>query len=112
MREQRPWGYYDVLFEGPGLKAKKITVQPGGKLSMQRHQYRDEFWMFTHGIGLMTHDEVSMVFPGEYHYISAGDIHRIENPSSISDLVFFEIQLGKILDENDIERISDVYGRK
>jgi mannose-1-phosphate guanylyltransferase len=111
VKETKPWGYYEVLLEGDGYKIKKIVICPGGKLSMQKHENRSEFWMMLSGVAIITHNDVRMFFPGDYEYIPAGDIHRIENPSEIMDVIFYEIQTGKILNENDIERINDIYGR-
>jgi mannose-6-phosphate isomerase-like protein (cupin superfamily) len=111
MREERPWGFYEVLEEAPGYKLKRITVKPNSKLSLQRHTYRNETWIMISGVGIITHSSVDFILPGEFHCIPAGDIHRMANPSPSVDVVFYEVQLGERLDENDIERIADDYGR-
>ncbi|WP_405598460.1 MULTISPECIES: mannose-1-phosphate guanylyltransferase/mannose-6-phosphate isomerase [unclassified Pseudoalteromonas] len=107
----RPWGNYRTLVEGTGLKVKKITVNSGAKLSTQRHQYRAEHWVVVSGIAdvcinkqayTLTHDQSC--------YIAAQQIHSLANNQK-ELLIVIEVQTGTVLDENDIERFDDKYGR-
>ncbi len=109
--DRRPWGFFEVLAEGPGHKVKRITVYPGQRLSLQRHRHRQEHWFIVSGVGVVTRDgeEVSLT-AGMSVDILAGTDHRIANPGT-GPLVFVEVQQGDYLGENDIERIDDDYGR-
>ncbi len=109
--DDRPWGSWHVLDVGDGFAVKRIRVIPGGKLSLQRHKHRSEHWTVVQGRGLIQiGEQVIERGPNESAYIALGDLHRIENPGD-EDLVFIEVQCGDILDENDIERLEDTYGR-
>ena len=46
----------------------------------------------------------------EYTYIPAGHKHRLENPG-LQMLVMIEAQSGEYLEEDDIVRFEDIYGR-
>lgn len=107
----RPWGRYDVIDQGAGFQAKRLTVVPGGKLSYQRHQRRAERWVVVQGIATVTLDDVVSEFPvGEVVFVPVMAKHRIENRAS-STLLLIEVQLGDYLGEDDIERFEDAYGR-
>lgn len=109
--DERPWGSWHVLDVGDGYAVKRIYVQPGGQLSLQRHQYRSEHWTLVQGRGrIRIGDDVMDLGPNQSVYIPLGALHRIENTDS-RDLVFIEVQCGDVLDEDDIERIEDAYGR-
>ena len=107
----RPWGYYTVLEEGNGYKVKKISVNPGHKLSLQRHQKRAEHWVVIEGTAKVTngHKEV-LLKANESTFIPQGEKHRLENPGT-TPLVIIEVQTGAYLGEDDIERFDDIYGR-
>lgn len=107
----RPWGSYVVLEEGDGYKVKKITVSPGQKLSLQRHQRRAEHWVVIEGTAKVTngHKEV-LLKANESTFIATGEKHRLENPETIP-LIIIEVQTGTYLGEDDIERFDDIYGR-
>ena len=110
-RETRPWGEYIVIDQGDCFKVKRITVYPGGKLSLQYHNHRSEHWTIVSGIGSVKAGSRSkMIGSNESIYIDIKEIHSIEN-SHDKELVFIEVQHGEILEENDIVRISDIYGR-
>jgi len=110
--EYRPWGNYKIISHKDNKKIKEITVNPGEKLSLQKHIHRNEFWCFTQGIGMMVlDDETYYVTPGSTVYIPKNSKHRIENIGKVN-LVFVEIATGSILDENDIIRFDDIYGRE
>jgi mannose-1-phosphate guanylyltransferase/mannose-6-phosphate isomerase len=107
----RPWGSYTVLGEGPGYKMKKIMVNPGQQLSLQMHYHRSEHWIVTGGTAQVTlGDEVKLVHENESIFIPLSTKHRLENPGRIP-LEIIEVQNGKYLEEDDIVRFDDVYGR-
>lgn len=107
----RPWGSYTILAEGDGFKVKKITVNPGAKLSLQMHYHRSEHWTVISGIGKLTLDDKVVVFKeNESTYIPVAVKHRLENPGSIP-LSIIEVQNGRYLGEDDIVRFDDVYRR-
>lgn len=109
--DRRPWGEWLVLHVEDGFAVKRISVLPGQRLSLQRHRHRAEQWILTKGIGRVTVDDRTIDLRAEQAIqIPLGAIHRIENPGP-DDLVFVEVQMGAILSEADIERISDDYGR-
>jgi len=107
----RPWGSYTVLGEGPGYKMKKIVVNQGAQLSLQMHYHRSEHWIVTGGTAKVTlGDEIKMVHENESVFIPLSTKHRLENPGRIP-LEIIEVQNGKYLEEDDIVRFDDVYGR-
>ena len=107
----RPWGSYTILAEDDGFKVKKITVNPGAKLSLQMHYHRSEHWTVISGTGKLTLDDKVVVFKeNESTYIPIAVKHRLENPGSIP-LSIIEVQNGRYLGEDDIVRFSDDYGR-
>lgn len=109
--ETRPWGRFEGLSEGPGFLVKRITVNPGGRLSLQKHKHRAERWVVASGEAVVTRDEeVHRLGVGEMIEIPLGAVHRMENEGEIP-LEIIEVQLGEILREDDIERLEDVYGR-
>ncbi len=108
----RPWGRYDILFEGPTFKVKNIIVSAGARLSLQRHQKRAEHWFFVSGDGIATvgQDQIKVTTNSTID-IPIGEIHRIQNIGT-TDLIFVEIQTGTYFGEDDIERLEDDFGRK
>jgi mannose-6-phosphate isomerase len=109
--EERPWGRFWVLDEGPGFKVKRIEVLPGKRLSYQRHARRSEHWIVVGGTLTVTLDgETYSVGTGVSVDIEAGVAHRASNQSS-APASFIEIQRGSYLGEDDIERLSDDFGR-
>lgn len=109
--DTRPWGRWTVLEAGPGYAVKRIEVIPGGRLSLQRHQFRAEQWVVVAGTGTVTlDDQVLRVGPGQSVSIGLRQIHRMENHGT-EDVMFIEVQTGTRLEESDIERLEDVYGR-
>lgn len=107
----RPWGCYTVLSEGTGFKVKKIVVKPGGRLSLQRHLRRSEHWTVVSGTAAVTNNGTKTVCNvNESTYIPIGCKHRLENLTD-QNLVIIEVQVGKNLSEDDIERFDDIYGR-
>ncbi|MBN1664217.1 MAG: phosphomannose isomerase type II C-terminal cupin domain [Deltaproteobacteria bacterium] len=109
--EQRPWGFYEVLSDQADHKVKRITVYPGRRLSLQRHQRRDEHWFIISGSTLMTLNAGKMSLEkGQSVDIPRGAAHRIENWGD-ENAVFIEVQTGEYFGEDDIERLEDDYGR-
>jgi mannose-1-phosphate guanylyltransferase/mannose-6-phosphate isomerase len=107
----RPWGSYTVLEEEANFKMKRITVKPGERLSLQRHQHRSEHWIVVSGTAtVIKDDELIIVSKNQSTYIPIGSKHRLENCGRIP-LQMIEVQVGEYLDEDDIERFDDVYGR-
>ncbi|MBA1142368.1 MULTISPECIES: mannose-1-phosphate guanylyltransferase/mannose-6-phosphate isomerase [Mesorhizobium] len=107
----RPWGTYTVLEEGERFKIKRIEVKPGGRLSLQMHYHRSEHWVVVSGTAkIINGDQELFLTTDQSTYIPCGHKHRLENPGSIG-LVMIEVQSGDYLDEDDIVRLEDVYGR-
>lgn len=103
-KTQRPWGYYRVLHQAPGMKVKELVVEPGQSLSMQRHSQREEYWVVEEGtccvereqstVQLNTHDTI---------HIPTSAWHRLYNPNEKACKIV-EIQYGAACQEEDIER--------
>jgi mannose-1-phosphate guanylyltransferase / mannose-6-phosphate isomerase len=109
---QRPWGSYTLMEQGLGFKIKKIIVNPGAKLSKQMHFHRNEHWVVVNGTAKITNGENEVyIHENESTYISKTTKHRLENPGIIP-LEIIEIQTGMYLEEDDIVRFDDEYGRK
>ena len=107
----RPWGSYTVLGDGPGYKMKKLVVNPGERLSLQLHYHRSEHWIVIGGTAKVTlGDEIKMVHENESVFIPMSTKHCLENPGRLP-LEIIEVQNGKYLEEDDIVRFDDVYGR-
>jgi mannose-6-phosphate isomerase-like protein (cupin superfamily) len=110
-RDERPWGYFQVLDEGPGFKVKRLCVRPGQRFSYQRHVARSEHWFVVAGHGRITLDGVTTdVGPGETVAVPAGTAHRAACVGD-EDLLLIEVQTGSYFGEDDIERLADDYGR-
>ena len=108
----RPWGSYTLLDSSPGHKIKNITVLSDHKLSLQLHYHRSEHWVVVKGMAYVEVDgEQFFLRPGESTFIRAGQKHRLSNPGKVP-LEIIEVQLGELVDEGDIVRFDDVYGRK
>lgn len=107
----RPWGHYKELEHGPGYRVKLVEVNPGGSLSLQRHTHRSEHWVVIQGTAEVTKDrETITLHENESTFIPMRTIHRLENKTQVP-LQIIEVQTGEILEESDIERFSDIYGR-
>lgn len=109
--DTRPWGTWTVLYVGPNYIIKQIDVKPGEKLSLQWHHHRNEHWHVLSGRGVVTlGDEQIDIQKGSSVDIPKTVHHRVENTDD-KVLKFIEIQIGDILDEDDIVRVDDIYGR-
>ena len=107
----RPWGHYDSIDEGDRFQVKRITVRPGGRLSLQLHHHRAEHWVVVRGTAKVTRGEESFLLTeNQSTYIPLGVTHRLENPGTIP-LELIEVQSGSYLGEDDIVRFDDAYGR-
>jgi mannose-1-phosphate guanylyltransferase / mannose-6-phosphate isomerase len=108
----RPWGSFTVLDEGKNYKIKRIVVKPQQKLSLQMHLHRREFWVIIKGCAeVVVGDGVHRIDAGNCIFIPQETVHRLINHDE-SDIEIFEIQNGSYLEEDDIIRYDDVYGRK
>ncbi|VBB09323.1 mannose-6-phosphate isomerase [Lucifera butyrica] len=107
----RPWGSSTVLNEGEGYKTKKVTVNPGEKLSLQLHYHRSEHWIVLSGTAKVTmNGQEHMVHENNSIFVPQATKHRLENPGKIP-LEMIEVQNGRYLEEDDIVRFDDEYGR-
>ncbi len=107
----RPWGKYDSIDNGERYQVKRITVNPGEKLSIQMHHHRAEHWIVVSGTAKVTNgDNTFLVTENESTYIPIGVIHALENPGKLP-LEMIEVQSGSYLGEDDIVRFEDRYGR-
>lgn len=109
--DTRPWGTWKVIDCDEKFCAKHIVVNPNGILSLQMHYFRAEHWIIVKGTATITlGEDILTKNAGESVYIPVETKHRIQNKAS-SPLEFIEIQTGDNLDENDIVRFEDAYGR-
>ncbi len=107
----RPWGSYETIDIETRFQVKRITVNPGAKLSLQKHFHRAEHWVVVQGTALITCEDKEFILKeDESTYIPLGHLHRLENPGKIP-LHLIEVQSGSYLGEDDIVRTDDVYGR-
>ncbi|MCP3924232.1 MAG: mannose-1-phosphate guanylyltransferase/mannose-6-phosphate isomerase [Desulfobacterales bacterium] len=107
----RPWGSYESIDIMDSFQVKRITVNPGSILSLQKHFHRAEHWVVVKGTALVTKGEREFLLKeDESTYIPLGVKHRLENPGTIA-LELIEVQTGSYLGEDDIVRYEDVYGR-
>ena len=111
MKEERPWGWYEVIDQGDRFKVKNIEVKPGHRLSLQKHHHRTEHWVVVEGTALVEVDgKKEFVNVNEGSYVPICTMHRLSNPGKIP-LKIIEVQCGSYLEEDDIERFDDDFGR-
>lgn len=109
---QRPWGYYKTTVINDYFQGKIISVRPGGQLSLQSHEHREEHWIIVHGTGVVQLDESKVpVSCGSSIFIPKGCKHRLTNIDAQENLIITEVQIGDYFGEDDIIRYEDVYGR-
>jgi mannose-1-phosphate guanylyltransferase/mannose-6-phosphate isomerase len=107
----RPWGSYTVLEDGPRYKIKRIVVNRGERLSLQMHYHRSEHWVVIKGAAKVQIGDIEKhVHENESVYIPKSTLHRLENPGKVP-LEIIEVQNGEYVEEDDIVRVSDQYGR-
>ena len=110
-RGWRPWGWFETIEEGLRFKVKQIHVEPGAKLSLQKHWHRSEHWVVVKGTALVTCGDKEFVLrENESTFIPATIRHRLENPGKVP-LLLIEVQSGEYVGEDDIVRLEDIYGR-
>jgi len=110
-RSWRPWGWFQTIDDGYRFRVKHIQVNPGAKLSLQKHWHRSEHWVVVTGTALVTcGDKIFTLRENESTFIPAGTNHRLENPGKVP-LRMIEVQSGEYVGEDDIVRIEDDYGR-
>ena len=110
-KDTRPWGTWEILDAGEGFCVKRIKVLPKSILSLQSHNFRAEHWIIVKGTAVVTlGDEQITKRANDAVYIPAKTKHRIQNDMQ-TEMEFIEIQTGETLDENDIIRYEDKYGR-
>ena len=110
-RVYRPWGYYEVIQSGNNFKVKRILVNPNSSLSLQSHDFRSEHWVVINGIATVENNGKIFELPkGESTFIPLKHKHRLINNTS-KDLEIIEVQMGEKIDESDIKRFDDNYGR-
>jgi mannose-1-phosphate guanylyltransferase/mannose-6-phosphate isomerase len=111
LRVYRPWGYYQGVDRGARYQVKRIVVKPNAMLSLQKHFRRSEHWVVVRGVAEVTiGSEIRAVHENESIYIPIGGVHRLANPGPMP-LELIEVQVGDYLGEDDIERLTDQYGR-
>lgn len=107
----RPWGWYDSIDSGPRFQVKRIVVNPGARLSLQMHHHRAEHWVVVKGTAEVTNgNKTFLLGENESTFIPLGHVHRLANPGKLP-LEIIEVQSGSYLDEDDIVRFEDTYGR-
>ncbi len=112
LKVHRPWGWYMTIDEGKNFKVKRIQVDPGASLSLQKHSKRAEHWVVVKGTAKVENGDKEIVLTeNESTFIPLGELHRLSNPKK-TPLEIIEVQSGEYLGEDDIERIEDNYGRK
>jgi len=109
---ERPWGNFIKLYQESGVWVKRVEVQPGQRLSLQKHNQRSEKWVVVTGSGVaIVNDAEIPLEPGKIVDIPLGAVHRLANPSK-QKLVIIEVACGPYLGEDDIIRLQDDYARK
>lgn len=110
-RVSRPWGFFQSLHRGDRFQVKRLTINPGARISLQMHMHRAEHWVVVNGTARVTHgDDIKLIQENESIYIPIGTRHRLENPGKMP-LNVIEVQTGSYLEEDDIIRYDDTYGR-
>ncbi|MFC1478373.1 phosphomannose isomerase type II C-terminal cupin domain [Candidatus Margulisiibacteriota bacterium] len=108
---ERPWGKYTILEMGDTYKIKKVEVNPQQRLSLQKHLHRSEHWVVVSGTAVVICGDKELTLNvNQSTYVPVDTAHRLENPGKIP-LVIIEVQNGEYLEEDDIVRFDDDYGR-
>jgi mannose-1-phosphate guanylyltransferase len=108
--EERPWGIWVDWYRTPEATLKCMVVEPGARMSLQRHKERREIWRIISGSGEdQGSDPPTPLTPGKTHVVGIGETHRIANTGKVP-LVIVELQMGHCT-EHDIERLADDYKR-
>lgn len=108
----RPWGWFEVLNEGHSYKVKRIIINPGNAISLQKHKLRSEHWVVVKGkASVIKDDRLFDLHENESTFISKNQTHRLINNTN-KTLEIIEVQLGDYLGEDDIQRLDDMYRTK
>lgn len=108
----RPWGSYETVDIGERFQVKRVSVNPGKRLSLQLHHQRSEHWVVVKGTATVTKDKTTFLLAeNESTYIPTGSKHRLENATD-QTIEIIEVQSGDYLGEDDIERFDDDFGRE
>ena len=108
----KPWGFFQIIEEGEKYTVKKIIVKPKSKLSLQSHEHRSEHWVIVKGRAQVTiNNDIKILETNESIFIPPQTKHRLAN-NDLEDLVIIEVWHGNILEEEDIKRYADIYGRE
>ena len=111
-RVHRPWGWYQTMDRGERFRVKRIQVAPGKQLSLQKHHHRAEHWVVVRGTAEVTRDgDVVLLRENESIYLPLGCVHRLANPGKVP-VEIIEVQTGAYLEEDDIVRLEDDFGRR
>jgi len=111
VRVNRPWGWFETIEEGESFKVKRIQINPGKSISLQRHHKRSEHWVVVLGKAIVQKDKKEFELnQNESTYIDKNQVHRLSNNSN-EILQIIEVQSGEYFGEDDIERLEDNYGR-
>jgi len=107
----RPWGNFTSIEEGSTWQVKKLEIKQNASISLQLHQQRSEHWVIVDGKAKVEiDDEIKILEKNESAYIPRGSKHRLSNEGN-TPLILIEVQSGSYLDEDDITRFEDLYGR-
>ena len=110
-RVHRPWGSFETVEDGAGYRVKRLTIKPGARISLQSHRHRSEHWVVVRGTAQVTCDDAALTLSkNQSTYIPRGSRHRLGNPGA-DPLEIIEVQVGDRIDENDIVRFDDDFGR-
>ena len=110
-RVWRPWGSFETVEAGDGYRVKRLTIEPGARLSLQAHRHRSEHWVVVRGTARVTRGDATLTLSeNQSTYIPRGSRHRLGNPGE-TPLEVIEVQVGDYLGEDDIERFEDDFGR-
>jgi len=108
--DERPWGRFDQFTQNQRSTVKILTVEPGQRLSLQRHARRSEFWVVVDGpVDVTVGEDMWSAVEGDHIWVPAGAVHRLGNSGSGRARIL-EIGFGDF-DEDDIERLEDDYSR-
>ena len=109
--EYRPWGFFKTISKSENFLVKIINVLPGQKLSLQSHNHRSEHWVVVRGTASVTKGETNFkLLTNESTFIPVGTLHMLQN-NEPNHLIIIEVQTGNYLEEDDIVRYDDAYGR-
>lgn len=109
-RVEKPWDWYQNLYNNSGYKVKILFVEKEQKISLQYHKHRSEHWIVVEGSGkIELNSIVKDVQVGDYIFISLEETHRIYG--GICGIMIVEVQVGSSCTEEDIVRLKDNYGR-